>query len=56
MNSYKLKKCGGFSEALQESKETDFPKAFSKFQVMNHLKGPSVASRNGLLGAKTFSR
>lgn len=34
----------------------DFPKGFlSKFRVMSHLEGTSVASRNGLLGAKTFT-
>lgn len=44
-----------FFEAHQErAKELTSQKAFSKFQVMSHLEGTSVASRNGLLGAKTF--
>lgn len=48
--------CIEFSKAQKErAKKLTSQKAFFKFQIMSHLKGTSVASRNGLLGAKTFA-
>lgn len=41
------------TDAQQERvKKLTSQKAFSKYRVMNHLEGTSVASWNGLLGEK----
>lgn len=51
-----IKMCVEFSEAQQErAKKLTSQKAFPKFQIMSHLEGTSVAYRNGLVGAKTFT-
>lgn len=48
--------CVEFSEAQQErAKELTSQKAFPEFQIMSRLEETSVAYRNGLVGAKTFT-
>lgn len=51
-----IKMCVEFSEAQQErAKELTSQKAFPEFQIMSRLEETSVAYRNGLVGAKTFT-
>lgn len=48
--------CVEFSDAQQErAKKLTSQKASPNFQIISRLKGTSVACRNGLVGAKTFT-